>query len=74
MGRKAIEKAVIDNRYTYHPPKNDQSDRYEQIRTAAKAFALTINELCPPSPERANAKDRIDEAMMWANASIARHE
>jgi hypothetical protein len=64
----------IENRYTYHPPKGDQPERYEKIRAAAKRFAHVVQELCPNSPERAHAKDRIDEAVMWANASIARHE
>lgn len=64
----------LENRYTYHAPKGDQPKRYELIRAAAKQFASVVQELCPNSPERAHAKDRIDEAMMWANASIARHE
>lgn len=33
-----------------------------------------VDELCPESRERSLAFTKIDEAVMWANASIARNE
>lgn len=64
----------LDNRFTHHPPKGDQAERYESIRAYAKFFAGVINELCPDSREKSLAVTALEEATMWANASIARNE
>jgi hypothetical protein len=61
----------IKNLFTYHPPRPDQVPRYEEIRTAAQAFAVIVNGLTPDSLEKATAIGKIQEAVMWANASIA---
>jgi hypothetical protein len=64
----------IDNRFVYHGPKADQHKRYEDIRKNALAFAKLINEACPDSREKSLAITALEEAVMWANASIARNE
>jgi len=64
----------LDNNFKYHPPTVDQSVRYEQIRLQAKVMATAILELCPPSRERSLALTQLEDAIMWANASIARNE
>ena len=64
----------IDNRYTYHAPKDDQISRYKEIRASMKQIAKLIDKLCPPSRERSLAHTKLEEAVMWANASIARNE
>ncbi|QQS31893.1 MAG: hypothetical protein IPM50_09385 [Acidobacteriota bacterium] len=64
----------IDNTFTYHAPKTGQPDRYDAIRTMAKAMAVLIQEACPESREKSLAFTKIEESMMWANASIARNE
>jgi hypothetical protein len=48
--------------------------RYEEIRTAAQAFAVIVNGLTPDCLEKATAIGKIQEAVMWANASIALEE
>lgn len=63
----------IPNRFTYHPPTGDQPQRYEQLRAVGREFAELLAELCPPSPELSRAVAHIDEAVMNANAAIARH-
>ena len=63
-----------ENTYSYHTPKGDQSDRYEAIRGNAKQLAMLIDMVCPDSRERSLAHTRLEEAVMWANASIARNE
>jgi len=65
---------VIENNFTYHAPKSGQYEKYEQIRYAAKHFALALNDLCPDSREYALAMTKLEESVMWANASIARNE
>jgi hypothetical protein len=62
------------NRFTYHPPKNDQSDRYVAIRKAGLDFALLIFDTTPESREQSVAFTKIDEAVQAANSAIARNE
>jgi len=64
----------IDERYVYHRPTPEQTERYGRLRAKAKEFAELVAAYCPDSPERETAFTRIDEAVMHANASIARHE
>lgn len=62
----------LENRFTYHPPKDGQTERYERIRFKAKVLAAFINERCPESREKSLSLTKIEEAVTWANASIAR--
>ena len=39
-----------------------------------KELAYLIDELCPASREKSLALTKIEESIMWANASIARNE
>jgi hypothetical protein len=63
----------INNRFTYHAPKAGQPELYEQIREHAKRLALMLNALCPESREKSLAITHLEEAVFWANASIARN-
>lgn len=69
-----IDDMELTNRFTYHALKYDQPERYEQIRTMARAFAQTIAKLTPESREQALAFTNLEQAVMWANAAIARRE
>lgn len=64
----------LATRFTYHAPKGDQPRRYEQIRNAGREMAELIEDECPESREKSLALTKIEEAVMWANASIARRE
>lgn len=64
----------IDNNFTYRSPKDDQTVRYALLRDTGKALAKMFLKLCPPSRELALALTKIEEAIMWANAAIARNE
>ncbi len=63
----------IENNFTYHTPKEGQTEMYERIRSKAKEFAYLIDEVCPDSREKSLAMTKLEEASMWANASIARN-
>ena len=65
--------AQIENAFTYHAPKGDQPGRYEEIRNEAKNLAHLIDGLCHNSREKSLALTKLEEAVMWANASIARN-
>lgn len=62
----------IETRFSYHAPKSSQPAMYEVIRTEAKVFAKVLDALCPESREKSLAFTALEEAVMWANASIAR--
>ena len=64
----------LKSRFTYHALKDDQPVRCEHIRYKASILAAYINEKCPESREKSLAITKIEEAVMWANASIARNE
>lgn len=64
----------ITNRFTYHAPKGNQVERYQEIRDAARLFAELINIYCPDSREKSLALTHLEEAVFWANAAIARNE
>jgi len=64
----------VDNNFTYHKPNENQADRYHRIRETAKVFANQMLAECPESRELSLALTKLEEAVMWANASIARNE
>ena len=68
------ERQHLAKSFTYHPPRDDQIPRYLEIRGLGKALAETIMESCPPCRERSLALTKCEEAIMWANAAIARNE
>ena len=64
----------IENNFRYHAPKEGQPQRYTELRDAAKTLALYIDHECPNSREKSLALTKLEEAVMWANAAIARNE
>lgn len=64
----------IAKSFTYHAPKEDQPERYVQLRDAAKSFAVLIGTLTPESREQSLALTKLEEAAFFANAAIARNE
>lgn len=64
----------IENVFMYHKPNPHQQHRYEVLRAAARDLALQIAESCPDSRERSLALTNLQQAIMWANASIALNE
>lgn len=69
-----MEQKQIDNIFTYHKPFGNQPERYQEIRNAGKLLADTVNQYCPDSREKSLAITNIQQAIMWANASIAINE
>ncbi|WP_127488470.1 Acb2/Tad1 domain-containing protein [Paenibacillus ehimensis] len=64
----------IENNFKYHSPKPGQPEKYTTIREKAKELAVLIDETTPKSREQSLALTKLEEAVMWANASIARNE
>ncbi|MFR9773039.1 hypothetical protein [Nocardia asiatica] len=67
----------LDNRFAFHPATTDERrEAHETIRAAARAFAEVVNDTVPDSRPRelASALTKIEEAMYWANAGVARQD
>jgi hypothetical protein len=64
----------LERRFTYHAPKEGQGERYAAIRSQALEFAKLINGQVPDSREKSLAITHLEDAVMWANAGIARNE
>ena len=69
-----MDQSDLKNRFTYHVPKEEQPLKYNEIRTNAHNFAKLLNDYCPDSRELSLAMTKLEECVMWANASIARNE
>ena len=64
----------VENDFTYHKPFGNQVSRYNHLRNIIKQAAEAVVLYCPESRERSIALTKLEEAVMWANASIARNE
>ncbi len=60
--------------FVYHPPKEDQEERYVEIRGMAHALAKLIKESTPKSREQSLSITKLEESVMWANKAIAVNE
>lgn len=69
-----MESHEITLRFTYHSPSEDQTQRYQKLRSLAKDLAMLIDDAVPESREKSLAVTKLEEVVMWANAGIARRE
>lgn len=67
--------ADIDNRFGYHPATTDaRKAEHEDVREACRALAHVWDHDLPAGREKALAITKIEEAMLWATAAIARQD
>lgn len=67
--------AELAHRFRYHPPKDDTTaGAHQWIRDAMLVAAIHVNDNCPEGREKALAFTKLEEAMFWANAAIARNQ
>jgi hypothetical protein len=64
---------VLENNFSYHAPKEGQSEKYVALRDKAKELAYMIEALVPKSREQSVAMTNLETAIFWANAAIARN-
>lgn len=71
--RCVVDSADIDHRFAFHPASTrEKQDEHSSARAAMREAALRVLELVPEGREKALALTKLEEAMMWANAGIAR--
>ena len=63
----------VRNDFRFHPATAETGPKHERVREACHRLALDLIELAPPSRELSLALTSLEEAMMWANAAIARN-
>lgn len=65
----------IENRFAYHKPSSETvANTHSEMREKCRTLAHHMNNNCPPGKELSLAITKLEEAMMWANAAIARHQ
>ena len=65
----------LAHRFTFHAPRpgTDDAQRHVEVRLACLALAQVLVDQVPPCRERGIAVQCIEDAMMWANAGLARN-
>ena len=59
--------------FSHHPPRTPETvSKHQEVRVGCAQLAALLDEACPDSYELKKALDKIQEAMFWANAAIAR--
>lgn len=62
----------LNHIFSYHAPTGqEQLDKYQKLRDAAKAFAQAIEDNSPACADQTAAIRHVREAVMTANAAIA---
>lgn len=60
---------------TNHPPQSDTIiEDFAHLRSTAKQWATQIDRICPDSREKSLAFTNLEQALMWAVASLARNQ
>lgn len=67
-----MDSTELLNRFKYHAPDGDKAKKHEAIRGNIYSAAEYINRVCPEGREKSLAVTHLEEAMFWANASLAR--
>jgi hypothetical protein len=63
----------VHNRFTYHPPQSEERKKgHEYVRQSCERLAMSFAGNLPHGRELSLAITKLEEAMFWANASLAR--
>jgi hypothetical protein len=70
----AQARAIYDlqHRFHFHPADKARQDMHAEVRDSCYQAALTLFVLLPEGREKALVMTKLEEAMFWANAAVAR--
>lgn len=69
-----MDQAELDRRFDYHRPTPTTADMHQLARTIVKDTADALLELTTSSREQSIMLTKLEEALYWANADIARNQ
>lgn len=70
-----ITEAELKNRMFYTRPDEATAKKHEEVQQLCFEYGKALLRLCPnPSRELSLAISKLEEARMWANASIAHRQ
>lgn len=72
MAKRDAIAEILENRFEHHPPDDVRRIHHEAARATLKETAGNLMELVPPGRELQLVLTKLEEAMFWANAGIAR--
>ena len=62
----------IINDFRFHPATAETGPKHQAVREAAELCAHKFTSLVPQGRELSTALTKLEEAMFWANAAVAR--
>lgn len=62
----------INNDFKFHPATDITAPKHGEVRDICLTAALNLVELVPMGREQSLMLTKLEEAMMWGNAGIAR--
>lgn len=62
----------LEHNFKHHAPDEEKIKKHQQVRDMGKALAKLILESTVQGREQSTALTKVEEAVMWANAAIAR--
>lgn len=68
-----IDSNELNNRFVYHKPDDKKAGEHAQVRAWLHRTADDLNSILPDGREKAVVMTKLEEAMFWANAAIARN-
>lgn len=70
-----IDPKDIEHRFAFHAaPDDEKRDAHTSVRQACRRLADFLNEALPDGREKSVAITKVEEAMFWGNAGLARHK
>ena len=65
----------MDDRFKHHPPKSEETiSKHQAARSGADDLFNLIQQLAPDGREKSLAITKVEEALFWLNAAIARNQ
>lgn len=63
---------MTDDRFKYHRPTAEAAELHDDLRGQIEDLCSWLESRVPECQERSNAITKLEEAMFWGNAAIAR--
>jgi hypothetical protein len=67
-----MDNTEIVRRFRYYPADEARGEVHAHVRAKVMDLALDLNGVVPEGREKAVMLTKLEEAMFWANAAVAR--